>query len=99
LPAQRRRKPPSATSTSTCSAPGTWRSPARKAVLLSIAYQFGKPGREVDDEAGTVRAENDWTEAQGGNLRPRASWAAFRQLPLNEAEFAQIANNVPQYFR
>jgi hypothetical protein len=64
LPAQRRRKPPSATSTSTCSAPGTWRSPARKAVLLSIAYQFGKPGREVDDEAGTVRAENDWTEAQ-----------------------------------
>lgn len=37
--------------------------------------------------------------AQGGNLRPRAAWAAFRRLPLSEAEFARIAANVPPYFR
>jgi hypothetical protein len=37
--------------------------------------------------------------AQGGNLRPRESWEAFRKLPLTEAEFAQIAANVPPYFR
>jgi hypothetical protein len=37
--------------------------------------------------------------AQGGNLRPRAAWAAFRRLPLTEAEFAQVAANVPPYFR
>jgi hypothetical protein len=27
----------------------------RQATLLSLAYQFGKPGREADDEAGAVR--------------------------------------------
>ena len=37
--------------------------------------------------------------AQGANLRPRESWAAFRKLPLTDAEFAQIAANVPPYFR
>lgn len=37
--------------------------------------------------------------AQGANLRPRESWAAFRKLPLTAAEFAQIAANVPPYFR
>jgi predicted TIM-barrel fold metal-dependent hydrolase len=37
--------------------------------------------------------------AQGANLRPRESWAAFGKLPLTDAEFAQIAGNVPPYFR
>lgn len=37
--------------------------------------------------------------AQGDNLRPREAWAAFRRLPLSEAEFAQIAGNVPPYCR
>lgn len=36
--------------------------------------------------------------AQGGNLRPREGWAAFRKLPLREAELARIAGNVPPYF-
>jgi hypothetical protein len=36
--------------------------------------------------------------AQGDNLRPVEAWAAFRKLPLTEAEFAQIAGNVPPYF-
>jgi len=36
--------------------------------------------------------------AQGDNLRPREAWAAFRRLPLSEAEFAQVAANVAPYF-
>jgi uncharacterized protein len=35
--------------------------------------------------------------AAGGNLPPREGWAAFRRLPLSEAEFQTIANNVPPY--
>jgi len=30
---------------------------------------------------------------------PRARWAAFRALPLTDAEFQTIASNVPPYFR
>jgi predicted TIM-barrel fold metal-dependent hydrolase len=36
--------------------------------------------------------------AAGRNLRPRDSWAAFRQLPLTEAEFSRIARNVAPYW-
>ena len=35
--------------------------------------------------------------AFGDNLRPREGWAAFRQLPLREEEFARIASNVAPY--
>jgi uncharacterized protein len=37
--------------------------------------------------------------ALGGNLPPREGWAAFRKLPLTEAEFEQIAKNVAPYLR
>jgi predicted TIM-barrel fold metal-dependent hydrolase len=37
--------------------------------------------------------------AAGGNLPPRQGWAAFRQLPLSDAEFRTIANNVAPYMR
>jgi predicted TIM-barrel fold metal-dependent hydrolase len=37
--------------------------------------------------------------ASGGNLPPRDGWAAFRRLPLNEAEFHTIARNIPPYMR
>ena len=37
--------------------------------------------------------------AGGGNLEPKAAWAAFRELPLTEAEFTTIANNVAPYLR
>jgi predicted TIM-barrel fold metal-dependent hydrolase len=37
--------------------------------------------------------------AVGDNLRPRQSWAAFRRLPLTEAEFERIARNVAPYLR
>jgi predicted TIM-barrel fold metal-dependent hydrolase len=35
----------------------------------------------------------------GGNLMPREGWAAFRQLPLTEAEFRTIAGNLAPYLR
>jgi uncharacterized protein len=34
-----------------------------------------------------------------GNLPPREGWAAFRRLPLTDAEFQIIASNVPPYLR
>lgn len=37
--------------------------------------------------------------ATGNNLRPRESWAAFRQLRLSDKEFKTIAENVAPYFR
>ena len=37
--------------------------------------------------------------ATGNNLRPRESWAAFRQLGLSDKEFKTIAGNVAPYFR
>lgn len=37
--------------------------------------------------------------AQGGNLRPKEAWAAFRKLPLSEAELAQVAGNVAPYLK
>lgn len=37
--------------------------------------------------------------AAGANLRPREGWAAFRRLPLTEAEFARIAGNLAPYFQ
>ena len=30
---------------------------------------------------------------------PKAGWAAFRQLPLTEAEFGVVANNIAPYLR
>jgi predicted TIM-barrel fold metal-dependent hydrolase len=50
-------------------------------------------------QVGTGRVLYGTDSAQGGNLRPRESWAAFRKLPLTDGEFAQIARNVPPYFR
>lgn len=36
----------------------------RQAAVLSTAYMFGNPHRDVADEYSLVRAENDWTAAQ-----------------------------------
>jgi len=37
--------------------------------------------------------------ASGGNPPPREAWAAFRRLPLTEAEFQAIAGNLAPYLR
>jgi len=34
-----------------------------------------------------------------GNLAPDEAWALFRKVPLTEAEFKTIENNVPPYMR
>lgn len=35
----------------------------------------------------------------GADARPREAWAAFRSLPLTDAEAAKVANNVMSYLR
>ena len=50
-------------------------------------------------QVGVARVLYGTDSAQGDNLRPAAAWAAFRKLPLSEAEFAQVAGNVAPYFR
>lgn len=37
--------------------------------------------------------------ATSGNMKPAEAWQSFRKLPLTEAEFATIANNVAPYLR
>jgi predicted TIM-barrel fold metal-dependent hydrolase len=37
--------------------------------------------------------------AVGANLAPREAWAAFRKLPLSDAEFQAIADNVAPYMQ
>ncbi|MFL6635828.1 MAG: amidohydrolase family protein [Massilia sp.] len=61
--------------------------PETAAVVVKFIRQIG---------VGRVLYGTD--SAQGANLRPRESWAAFRKLPLSPAEFAHIAANVPPYF-
>jgi uncharacterized protein len=61
----------------------------RKAVVLSIAYQFSNPNRPpVDDEYARVRAENDWTSAQvarfPGRLRAFCSVNPLQDYALEE---------------
>jgi predicted TIM-barrel fold metal-dependent hydrolase len=72
--------------------------------IASIVDRDIKPelAKEVADlirQVGPGKVLYGTDSAQGGNLRPRESWEAFRKLPLTEAEFAQIAANVPPYFR
>lgn len=62
----------------------------RQGVLLSAAYLFASPGRNVRDEEAQVRAENDWVGEQaqrsGGRLR------AFCGLnPLSDYALREMA--------
>jgi len=61
--------------------------PETAALIVKLIRQVG---------VGRVLYGSD--SAQGDNLRPRESWAAFLKLPLSPAEFAHIAANVPPYF-
>jgi len=63
-------------------------SPAQAALVVKRIRQVG--ARRI--LYGSDAAASD-------NLRPRESWAAFRRLPLKEAEFDQIARNVAPYLR
>jgi len=50
-------------------------------------------------ELGVQRILYGSDAASGTNPRPRAAWAAFRSVPLTDAEFQTIASNVPPYMR
>jgi predicted TIM-barrel fold metal-dependent hydrolase len=49
-------------------------------------------------QVGVERVLYGSDSAQGGNLRPREAWAAFRRLPLTPDELARIATNLAPYF-
>jgi uncharacterized protein len=43
----------------------------KRAVLLSTAYSYGRPGREPPDEYAKVKEENDWVGAQAARFPER----------------------------
>jgi uncharacterized protein len=62
----------------------------RKAVVLSVAYIFGQPGRSVENEYDKVKMENDWTSAQVAQYPDRL--VAFCGVnPLKEYALAELA--------
>src|ERR1700761_7581544 len=63
----------------------------RRALVLSLAYQYGNPNRPpVHDEYAQVRAENDWTARQVAEFPARLR--AFCGVdPLKEYALAEIA--------
>ena len=61
-----------------------------RAVLLSVAYLYGSPGRAVDDAAARVRVENDWTAAQAA-LFPSRLVALCGFNPLADHALAELA--------
>lgn len=50
-------------------------------------------------ELGVERILYGSDGAGGGNLTPREAWRAFQQLPMSEAEFRTIRNNIAPYLR
>jgi len=72
--------------------------------VASIADHDIKPAAAAEvaqriRQIGAGRVLYGTDSAQGGNLRPREAWAAFLRLPLSAREIAQIAGNVPPYWR
>jgi predicted TIM-barrel fold metal-dependent hydrolase len=61
-----------------------------RAVLLSYAYAFGRPGREPRDEYEKVKQENDWVGAQAA-LFPKRLIAFCGFNPLKDYALAEIA--------
>jgi predicted TIM-barrel fold metal-dependent hydrolase len=62
----------------------------RRAVLLSVGYMYGSPLRTVEDEYAKVRAENDWTGAEGAaypkRLRAFCGINPLKPYALDELE-------------
>jgi predicted TIM-barrel fold metal-dependent hydrolase len=50
-------------------------------------------------QIGVDRIVYGTDSAAGDNLRPAAAWAAFRRLPLTQAEIARIASNLAPHLR
>jgi predicted TIM-barrel fold metal-dependent hydrolase len=62
----------------------------KKGVLLSIAYSYGRPGREPQNEYERVKQENDWVGAQAA-LYPNRLIAFCGFNPLKDYALAEIA--------
>ena len=62
----------------------------RRAVLLSTAYGYGRPGSEPPDEYARVKAENDWNAAQAA-LFPKRLIAFCSFNPLKEYALDELA--------
>ena len=69
---------------------------------------FARPGLSAADarrlvrrlrQVGMERVLYGSDAAMGVEVRPRDAWAAFRSLPLTDAEAARVANNVMSYLR
>jgi uncharacterized protein len=60
----------------------------QRAVVLSVAYLFGRPGRNVENEHDKVKAENDWIGEQVGRFPKRligfCSFNPLREYALEE---------------
>lgn len=62
----------------------------RRAVLLSTAYGYGRPGSEPPDEYARVKAENDWNGSQAA-LFPKRLIAFCSFNPLKEYALDELA--------
>ena len=60
----------------------------RRALVLSVAYMYGSPARNIEDEYAKVRAENDWTGAQveqyPERLRALCGFNPLKEYALDE---------------
>jgi len=61
----------------------------RKAAVLSVAYWFGNPRRNVQDQYAKVRAENDWVLEQASKF-PGRLYPFFSFNPLSDYALAEI---------
>jgi predicted TIM-barrel fold metal-dependent hydrolase len=60
-----------------------------RGVLLSLAYAYGRPGKEPPDEYEKVKAENDWTGAQAA-LYPKRLVAFCSFNPLKDYALTEL---------
>lgn len=62
----------------------------KRAVLLSTAFSYGRPGREPQDEYAKVKEENDWVGAQAA-LFPKRLRAFCGFNPLKNYALEELA--------
>lgn len=83
------------------------RDPRMRQVWVDVTA-FARPGLNAADarrlvrrlrQVGMERVLYGSDAGIGADIRPRDAWAAFRSLPLTEAEAARVANNVMSYLR
>ena len=81
--------------------------PRMRQVWFDVA-SFARPGLSPADarrlvrrlrQVGMERVLYGSDATPGADVGPREAWAAFRSLPLTEAEAARVANNVMPYLR